>query len=213
MAMQSQATYNFHLATSINTYLHSRARGFLSLFFIVFVPHLLVSCSSNSPTSQRGIQICKNNQTAIDPGFSAQQRHLLYRQCLAKIDSEIRRNSEAQRKAKLNVQEAGQSTVSDSPRVSASEIFTFCSFNSPRISDLYRTYSYKTGQLARATYLDSQDRSEINQLTAAISSVHQELEALVKPQYRIGMPLLPDAAKLLMRCNQQEIIAAVGGES
>lgn len=190
------------MAPSVAPRLRPLAIGLIAL--------LVASCGSSiDSVSAEGVAKCKE-EIAVKASslYSTKERQALFRQCLRSIDNRIELQSRsAQEQLRITIK--NQKASSGTPQnASATEIFKFCSSRKEQIQSLVQRYNEITGEISRQGYLSAQPGEDLASLEDQQRRVMGDIEALIAPDYRLGKPLIPDAAALLIRCNQQEIISS-----
>lgn len=170
---------------------------------------LLSGCTApQSGVSTEGINQCRTEAALAQENSPGEDRQAILRRCLKTIDAKLEeQRAEQQAQAEQAQQtEAQQQQNKPSPQ----EVMNFCTSYRSNINASLQSYNEITGELSRRNYLQANDDIDVlRQLEADQSTAMQRLQALIPERMRLGRPLIPDAARLLLRCNQAEIAAAL----
>lgn len=181
--------------------------------FIAAVLLLLSGCTApESGVSAEGINQCRTEAALAQQNAPVKDRQAILRRCLKTIDARLEAKLEEQRAEQQNQAEQAQQAEAQQQqeKPSLQEAMNFCTSYKSDINATLQSYNEITGELSKRNYFQSNENPEVlRQLEADQSTAMQRLQALIPERMRLGRPLIPDAAGLLLRCNQAEIAAAL----
>lgn len=181
--------------------------------FLTALLLLLGGCAApESGVSAEGINQCRTEAALAQQNAPGEDRQAILRRCLKTIDARLEASRTEQRAEQQAQAEQAQQTEAQQQqeKPSLQEVMNFCASSKSDINATLQSYNEITGELSKRNYFQSNDNPEaLRQLEADQATAMQRLQALIPERMRLGRPLIPDAAGLLLRCNQAEIAAAL----
>lgn len=171
----------------------------------------LIGCSANAPSaiSSKGRQLCLERSAQVEPGTPVEQQRQVYRSCLKTIEAELSQqqaSAAAQRKEQLQQQQS-QAAKERASWASPQERLISCRMHRDAIAAAQRELLRRREPVMTLTkqYGDSSPQA------LAADAQYQEqvavLDRLIPASMRHGLPLIPDAVDLFLRCDPGELDA------
>lgn len=171
-----------------------RPSGLIGRFgLMVALPMLLFlpACGSGRApsTSDRGQRLCRQRQADLPPFSTPAAARQAYRECLRSIDAE------------LAARGTPMASLPQAPAsASAQDRYRHCRLVSSEVEAAYAVYSSAASRwLALA---DKPDDPDYDTARTAHEEAVAELERLIPPTMRGGVPLIPDAVAQFRRCDR-----------
>lgn len=171
---------------------------------------LLAACST--PTTGPGVsaagrQLCRERMAQAEPGTPLDERRATYRTCLKGIEQErANRARELALQAQQRQQRQAEAiTAQEASWATPSQQLVHCRLYQREIIDAERQRLQALAPVMRITRVHGVNSPQARQATAQYQSTVAELEQLIPVAMRRGLPLIPDAVGLFVRCDGSEL--------
>lgn len=171
---------------------------------------LLAACGSTrsgTGVSAAGRQLCRERMAQAEPGTPLEERRGLYRNCLKGIEQErADQTRQLAREAQQRQQQESQaSSAEEAQWATPAEQLVHCRTYQQDISNAERQRTLALAPVMRITREHGVTSPQALAATAQYQRSVAELERLIPARLRRGLPLIPDAVGLFLRCDPQEL--------
>lgn len=175
----------------------------------VLVLLALIGCNTDhsSAISGKGRQLCLERSAQVEPGTPVEQQRVIYRACLKTIEAELKQQqatAAAQNKVQLQQQQI-QAAQERASWASPQERLIHCRMHRNEIAAAQSELMRRREPVMALTKQYGDSSPEARAADAQYQEQVAVLDRLIPAAMRHGLPLIPDAVDLFLRCDPKEL--------